>query len=81
MAERDWNRFKKNVNEKRMKKKASKEKGKAIPDSDTIVIQQLSAEVSGKAQKYARVGAREFVPFHEYGEFSVQNIKSACMKH
>ena len=81
MAERDWNRFKKNVNEKRMKKKASKEKGQAIPDSDTIVIQRLSAEVSGKAQKYARVGAREFVPFHEYGEFSVQNIKSACMKH
>ena len=53
MAERDWNRFKKNVNEKRMKKKASKEKGQAIPDSDTIVIQRLSAKVSGKAQKYA----------------------------
>ena len=30
-----------------------KEKGQAIPDSDTIVIQRLSAKASGKAQKYA----------------------------
>ena len=40
----------------------------------------LSAEVSGKAQKYTRVGAREFVPF-EYDEVTVENIKRACLSH
>ena len=38
------------------------------------------AEVSGKAQKYTRVNAREFVPF-EYDEVTVENIKRACLNH
>ena len=44
-------------------------------------MQRLSAEVTGKAQKYSRVGAREFVSFEEFGELTIQNIKDACMKH
>ncbi|XP_014661787.1 PREDICTED: uncharacterized protein LOC106804906 [Priapulus caudatus] len=82
MAEHEWNKFKKEINAKRMKKKTGKEKPtRETPDDDTIVVQRLSAEVSGKAQKYARVGAREFVAFNEYEEFTVDNIKSACIKH
>ena len=50
-------------------------------DFETIVVQRLRAEVSGKAQKNSRVGAREFVSFEEFGELTIQNIKDACMKH
>jgi hypothetical protein len=36
--------------------------------------------VSGRAQKYTRVGAGEFVLF-EYEELTVDNIKQACLSH
>lgn len=43
-------------------------------------MQRLSAEVSGKAQKYSRIGAKEFVSY-EYEELTVENIRRACEKH
>ena len=46
-----------------------------------MTVQRLSAHVSGKAQKYARMGPREFVPFSEKLEFNIENIKRACLKH
>ena len=49
-------------------------------ENDTLIIQRLSAEVSGKAQKYSRIGAREFVPY-EYEELTIENIRKACQKH
>ena len=45
-----------------------------------IVMQRLSAEVSGKAQKYNRHGPREFGSFAEE-ELSIPAIKNACEKH
>ena len=50
------------------------------PEGDTITVQRLSASVTGKAQKYARIGAREFVPYG-FDDFTLENIKSACTKH
>ena len=44
-------------------------------------MQRLSATVSGKAQKYSRVGAREFVPFDQFEELTVDNIKETCEQH
>ena len=44
-----------------------------------VTLQRLSAEVSDKAQKYTRLGAREFVPF-EYEELTVENIKTSVLK-
>ena len=44
-------------------------------------MQRLSATVSGKAQKYSRVGAREFVPFDQFEELTVYNTKEACEQH
>ena len=55
------------MKEKRLKKGA-KEAACSKKEFETIVVQRLSAEVSGKAQKYSRVGAREFVSFEEFGE-------------
>ncbi|KAJ7390270.1 hypothetical protein OS493_026145 [Desmophyllum pertusum] len=49
-------------------------------DNDTLVVQRLSTEMSGKAQKYSRIGAREFVSY-EYEEFTIENIRNACQKH
>ena len=47
---------------------------------EEIVIQRLSTEVSGKAQKYSCIGLREFVPF-DYKEVTLDNIKNACRRH
>ena len=51
------------------------------PKGEELTVQRLSAHVSGKAQKYTRMGPREFVPFPEKLEFNIGNIKSACLKH
>ena len=61
-------------------KPCNKKKGDCSKKTDELVVQQLSAEVSGKAQKYLRVGPREFVPF-KYEELTIENIKKACEKH
>ncbi len=76
----DWRKFQQKMKEKRLKK-GTKEAASSKKEFETIVVQRLSAEVTGKAQKYSRVGAREFVPFEEFGELTIQNIKDACMKH
>ena len=34
-----------------------------ILKKEETVVQRLSAEVAGKAQKYSRIGPREFVPY------------------
>ena len=67
------------MKEKRLKKGAKAACSKK--EFETIVVQRLRAEVSGKVQKYSRVGAKEFVSFEEFGELTIQNIKDACMKH
>ena len=44
-------------------------------------MQRLTAHVSGKAQKYARIGPREFVSFDEDLDMTIANIISACERH
>ena len=81
-CDKDWRNFQKKMKEKRVPGKEKKAKGKgavALPD-DTITVQRLSAEVTGKLQKYSRIGARVFVSY-EFEEYAIENIKSACMKH
>ena len=71
------------MKEKRVEKGRGKKKDMAVSwsqENDTLIIQRLSAEVSGKAQKYSRIGAREFVPY-EYEELTIENIRKACQKH
>jgi len=50
-----------------------KDSGKSAKNLETIVFQHLSAVVSGKAQKYSRVGAREFVSFENFDKLSSDN--------
>jgi len=77
----DWNRFKNKMKEKRCKNMTKKDSVKSLKDLETIVVQRLSAEISGKAQKYSCSGVCEFVLFDAFDEVSIENIKKACMKH
>ena len=82
--EKDWRKFLENMKEKRLaagkeKKKVNKKARAAVPEYH-LTVQRLNADVAGKLQKYSRIGAREFVPF-DFDEYTIENIKSACMKH
>ena len=77
-----WKKFTTAMSNKRTGKKTSKpNNGNAsILKKGEIVVQRLSSDVQGKAQKYARIGPREFVPFsHE--NLTIKNLKEACYKH
>ena len=56
-----WKNFKTALEEKRTGKKGGRVSHDILAREE-VVIQQLSAEVSGNAQKYSRIGPREFVP-------------------
>lgn len=74
-----WRKFQEKMKDKRCAKKATKTtKGKGQEgEKEELIVQRLSAEVHGKAQKYSRVGPREFVEFSDM-EMTVENIKNAC---
>ena len=74
-----WKKYKQAIANKRQGNK-KKSTSSDILKKEEIIVQRLSAEVTGKAQKYSRVGPREFVPY-EHDEISISNIKYACMKH
>ena len=61
-------------------KRKGKKAGEESAVSEEIILQRMSSDVSGKQQKYTRIGPQEYVPFgHE--ELSIANIKDACMKY
>ena len=58
-----WLKYKNQMKQKRsQKKKADAGVARKIHQSGNLTVQCLSSEVSGKAQKFSRIGAREFVP-------------------
>lgn len=71
----------KKLKEKDKRTKAGLKETQRRPKGEELTVQRLSAHVSGKGQKYCRMGPREFVPFPEKLEFNIENIKSACLKH
>ena len=73
-----WKNFKNAMKEKWTGKR--KAPSHDILQKEEIVIQRLTPEVSGKAQKYSCIGARKFVPF-ENEEVTSHNIKNACKRH
>lgn len=74
-----WRNFQANMKDKRVGEK-KRSSTNTILEKEEVVVQWLSSEVSDKAQKYTRVGPREFVPF-EYEELTLGNIKRACTRH
>lgn len=79
MADDTWKKLKEKVKAKRTKKRGVRDTSLREIKGKELVVQRLSAEVSGKAQKYSRIGPREFVPFDD--ELTLDNIKQACEKH
>ena len=75
-----WKILDDKVRAKRMKKDNPKDHRRR-PKGEELTVQCLSAEVSGKAQKYTRIRPHEFVPFEEAEEMTIGNIKSACERY
>ena len=74
----EWRKF---ANKQKEKRATKANKAKKENDERTeIIVQRMSSDVSGKQQKYTRIGAREYVPFI-YEELSFENIVAACHKH
>lgn len=74
----EWRQFANKQKEKRGKgKNARKEKNDA---GSEITVQRMSSDVSGKQQKYSRIGPREYVLF-DCEDLTIDNIKAACQKH
>ena len=43
-----------------------------------ILVQRMSSTASGRLKKYEPLDTRNFVPFGDYDELSIDNIKDAC---
>ena len=74
-----WKAYKNAQKEKRI----GKGKGSStnnILRNEMATVQRLSSDVSGKAQKYTRIGPREFVPY-EYTDLTMTNLKKAITTH
>ena len=83
MAAHAWKKFEMQMKEKRTKKNKT-EKGSSagrVLQQEELTVQILSGEVTGKAQKFSRIGPREFVSFAGSDELMLTNIKLACQKH
>ena len=52
----------------------------SIEAKDEIIVQRMSSEVTGKQQKFTRIGPREFVP-SEFNEITFDDIVEACHKY
>ena len=76
----DWKKSNEQVKAKRAKKGVKRSREVIKIENGGIVVQRLSAEVTGKAQKFSRIGPREFVSF-EYNEVTIENLKRACEQH
>lgn len=79
-AGESWKKFKTQMKGKRTHKGGKSGPKNTILEKEELVVQRLSSEVAGKAQKYLRVGPREFVPF-EYDELTFENLKMACQQY
>ncbi|CAB4007254.1 Transient receptor potential cation channel subfamily M member 6, partial [Paramuricea clavata] len=77
-----WRRYEDKIKAKRDINTNRKKKPNEVRKlrRDELVMQRLSATVSGKAQKFSRIGAREFVPY-PLDDLTVRGIKDACLSH
>ena len=76
-----WEDFEARVGMKRSgagegKKGAS---AKAVPND--ILVQRMSSTASGRLKKFEPLDTRDFVPFGDYDDLTMENIKEACEKY
>ena len=56
-----------------------KETHKVAPND--ILVQRMSSTASGRLKKFEPLDTRDFVPFGEYDDLTIENIKEACEKY
>ena len=71
-----WKKIMDGIKAKRTKIAVSKDAPRR-PKVEELTVQRISSEVSGKAQKYIRIGPTVFVPFEHDLQYSIENIKRA----
>ena len=82
-----WKYFQEEMKKKKIgRNKPSNEAAQAVGrncqnilNTGELVVQRYNEEVTGKVKKYAKMGARQFVPY-SYGELTIENVK-ACIRH
>ena len=72
-----WEDFEKRVGLKRTGGGKDEKRQMGNCPSD-ILVQRMSSTPSGKLNKYEPLDTRDFVPFGDYDELSMENIKDAC---
>jgi hypothetical protein len=77
----EWLKYNKSIKDKRANKHTVKDKSQRKFQGNSLTIQHLTADVSGRAQKYARIAPREFVPIASSEEATLENIKTACEQY
>ena len=53
-------------------------RAKAVPTD--ILVQRMSSTASGRLKKFEPQDTRDFVPFGDYDDLTIANIKEACEK-
>lgn len=71
-----WDDFEKRVGMKRTGNDAKKAAGTKPPTD--ILVQQMSPTASGRLKKFEPLDTRDFIPFDDYDELTLSNIKEAC---
>ena len=67
----EWRQFANKQHQKRAAK-GKRPARESVVAKDEIIVQRMSSEVTGKQQKYTRIGPREFVPF-EFDQITFDN--------
>ena len=80
-VERTWSEFERRIGEERKEKGVrggKKKRGgeRAVPRD--LCIQRMSSVASGRLKKYEPLDTRDFVPFADFDELTLENIKTAC---
>ena len=73
-----WEDFKARVGIKRSGG-GKKETQKATPNN--ILVQRMSSTASARLEKFEPLDTQDFVPFSEYDDLTIDNIKEACEKY
>ena len=71
-----WKQFEQQVIAKRT---GTKKQSHIVPED--LVVQRISPIPTGRMKKYEHLDRRDFVPFTDFYELSLENIKIACERH
>ena len=74
----DWAAFERRVGLKRIEGQEKKTRAGGVKVPSDILVQRMSSVASGRLKKYEPLDTRDFVPFEDYDELSIDNIKDAC---